>query len=108
MLKNDIEAHSLGLKPHQLALVLDALHDVRGIKKATIFGSRVLGTYQDNSDIDIAIEGEALSIDAVALITDKLEYSSLPFNVDVVIKHKIKSKELLEHIERFGCVVLEH
>ncbi|MEZ9510126.1 hypothetical protein BCV02_14785 [Vibrio breoganii] len=105
MLKN--KTVNLGLKPHQLALVLDVLDEVHGLQRAVIFGSRALGTYQDNSDIDIAIEGEGLTIDAVAFITDRLEYSSLPFNVDVVVKHKIKSKELLEHIEAAGIVVLE-
>ncbi|WP_413111972.1 nucleotidyltransferase family protein [Thaumasiovibrio sp. DFM-14] len=93
---------SVGLKPHQYQLIEGIVlsHDL--VTHAWIFGSRALGTYKDNSDIDIAIEGNDISLSVVAELIDSLEQSSLPFKVDLLVKHRITSRELLDHIETYG------
>lgn len=93
---------SIGLKPHHYKLIEDIVltHDL--VAHAWIFGSRALGTYRDNSDIDIAIEGTAITLTVVADLQDRLEQSTLPFRVDLVVKHRITSCELLTHIETYG------
>ncbi len=43
------------------------------------FGSRALGTFKDSSGIDIALEGDALTLDDMARMLERLKYSTLPF-----------------------------
>lgn len=57
---------------------------------------------KDNSDIDIVIEGDGISLSVVAGLQDRLEQSSLPFKVDLLVKHRITSNELLAHIDTYG------
>ncbi|AXY02094.1 nucleotidyltransferase domain-containing protein [Vibrio alfacsensis] len=92
----------IGLKTHQYQLIKDIVlnHDL--VTRAWVFGSRALGTFKDNSDIDIALEGRDISLSVLAGLQDRLEQSSLPFTVDLVVKHKITSTELLAHIETHG------
>lgn len=92
----------LGLKPHQLQLILDTVNRQKSVKHAWIFGSRVLGTYKDSSDVDIALEGREISIKVLADMLEALEQSSLPYKVDFVVKNKIVSQEFLNHIEEYG------
>ncbi|SON50984.1 Nucleotidyltransferase (fragment) [Vibrio tapetis subsp. tapetis] len=72
---------------------------------AWVFGSRALGIYQDSSDIDIALEGEGTSFSVVAGFQDRLEQSSLPFKVDLLVKRKVTSSDLLAHIEEYGIKI---
>nr|WP_238336626.1 nucleotidyltransferase domain-containing protein [Vibrio sp. S12_S33] len=72
------------------------------VERAWVFGSRALGTFKESSDIDIALEGKALTLNEIALMLDTLDQSSLPYKVDLLIKHKITSPELLAHIEQHG------
>lgn len=93
---------SIGLKPHQYQLIANIVlsHDL--VSHAWIFGSRALGTFKDSSDIDIALEGSELSLSVVAELQDRLEQSSLPYKVDLLVKHRITSSELLAHIDQYG------
>lgn len=92
----------VGLKSHQLELLLKTINDQKLVEDAWLFGSRALGTYKDSSDVDIAIDGSKLSLQVVADMLDILEQSSLPYKVDLVVKSKITSPDLIEHIENFG------
>jgi predicted nucleotidyltransferase len=92
----------LGLKPHQLQLILDAVNQQKSVKHAWLFGSRALGTHKDSSDVDIALEGAEISIKVLADLLEALEQSSLPYKVDLVVKNKIVSQELLNHINEYG------
>jgi predicted nucleotidyltransferase len=93
---------SVGLKPHQYQLIEDVVLNHASVIHAWVFGSRALGTYKDNSDIDIVIEGDGISLSVVAGLQDRLEQSSLPFKVDLLVKHRITSNELLAHIDTYG------
>jgi predicted nucleotidyltransferase len=103
VINNDIALPSLiGLKPHHYQLITDVVLNHELVAHAWIFGSRALGTHKDNSDIDIAIEGSAITLSVLADLHDQLEQSSLPFKVDLVVKNRITSSELLAHIETYG------
>ncbi len=93
---------SIGLKPHQFQLIQDIVLDHDLVIHAWLFGSRALAAYKDNSDIDIAIEGSDITLNVVADMQDRLEQSSLPFKVDLLVKHSATSSELLAHIETYG------
>ncbi|MDE1344941.1 nucleotidyltransferase domain-containing protein [Vibrio aestuarianus] len=75
------------------------------VECAWVFGSRALGTFKESSDIDIALEGKALTLNEIAMMLDTLDQSSLPYKVDLLIKHKITSPELLAHIEQHGLQI---
>ncbi|WP_346330222.1 nucleotidyltransferase domain-containing protein [Salinivibrio sp. HTSP] len=88
----------IGLKPHQFQLIQDMVISHPGVQHAWIFGSRATGTFRDNSDIDIMLEGNTLTFNDVAIIQDKLEQSTLPYTVDIVLKHQTQSSELITRI----------
>lgn len=100
-----VEPSTIGLKVHQYQLIEDIVLSHAQVRHAHIFGSRALGTYKDNSDIDIVLEGEGVTLDVISSLQDRLEQSSLPFKVDLLVKHRITSSELLEHIERYGITI---
>lgn len=94
-----------GLTPRQYQLIVKwVLQDAR-VQRAWIFGSRALGTFKDSSDIDIALEGEALTLNDIALMLAQLEQATLPFKVDLLLKEHIGSPELLAHITRHGVQI---
>ncbi|WP_394329763.1 nucleotidyltransferase family protein [Salinivibrio costicola] len=88
----------MGLKPHQFQLLQDMVFSHPGVQHAWIFGSRATGTFRDNSDIDIMLEGNTLTLNDLAIIQDKLEQPTLPFTVDIVLKHQTQSSELITRI----------
>ncbi|PMH42156.1 nucleotidyltransferase [Vibrio sp. 10N.286.49.B3] len=94
-----------GLKPHHLQLICDVIERQSAVTSACFFGSRALGTYKDRSDIDIALEGDALTLNDLAAMLEKFEQSTLPYKVDLVVKHQITSPELLDHITRYGVTI---
>ena len=49
-----------------------------------IFGSRATGTSQKYSDIDIGIEGKALSSRTKIELEEEFDRSDLPYNIELV------------------------
>lgn len=92
----------IGLKPHQYQLIEDIVLSHPQIQHAWVFGSRALGTFKDSSDIDLVVEGVDLSLSVISNFQDQFDQSTLPYRVDLLIKHQITSKELIEHIEKHG------
>ncbi|GIA22041.1 nucleotidyltransferase domain protein [Vibrio cholerae] len=50
MLSSSISLTKIGLKPHQYALIREAVLQDSRVERAWIFGSRALGTFKDSSD----------------------------------------------------------
>jgi len=69
--------------------------------KFILFGSRARGDYKENSDIDIAVEGN---------INEKMEYSirnkfdllNIPYTIDIIFLSKETKEELKEAIKKEG------
>ncbi len=81
--------HSPGVRPYSIS----------GIE-ARVFGSRILGTHQRFSDIDIALKGkEKISLQVQAALKQALSESDLPILVDIVDWHAI-SDEFKSIIEK--------
>lgn len=95
----------MGLKPKHFQLLYKILSGNSAVTHAWLFGSRALGTFKPSSDIDIAVQGEGLSLTDMAQLLDQFEQSSLPFKVDLVVMNKINSAELLGHIKQYGVVI---
>jgi predicted nucleotidyltransferase len=56
-----------------------------------LFGSRARETHRPFSDVDLLIEGIPLPKNALHLIAEALEESSLPYKVDLVMAHHLAS-----------------
>ena len=69
-----------------------------------LFGSRVKGTWQSGSDIDLALVGvrEPLRVEAIA---EELEELPLPYRFDVKAYDAIAYAPLREHIARVGVTL---
>ena len=95
---NSIE-ESFGLKEHHKQQIITLLRSNLRVKKIELFGSRARGCHKENSDIDLVIEGKDLTLSDLAQLMDSLEETSIPYKIDLLIKHNISNASLLERIE---------
>jgi len=65
---------------NQLKQLLKEFYREKDVK-IYLFGSRAKGNFRENSDVDIAIEGQDLNISTLTFI---LEESNIPYKVDVI------------------------
>jgi type I restriction enzyme S subunit len=72
------------------------------VDKAIVFGSRAKGNYRPDSDIDIAIKGNNISLNDVLKMNSAFDESGIKYKVDLVDYDSIKEKELSAHIDRVG------
>jgi predicted nucleotidyltransferase len=77
------------------------------VQRATLFGSRARGNFREGSDIDLALEGDALEGRHLATMLGELEETPIPQKVDLLLKKTLRHQELLDHIERVGMVFYE-
>ncbi len=98
-------AANMGLTTQQYDLIVQTVFKDPAVDSAYIFGSRAMGTFKDGSDVDIVIAGQKVTLNTVAHILETLEYSTLPYKVDIVVKSQIESLALLEHIKEHGVEI---
>lgn len=72
------------------------------IERVVLYGSRAKGTQRNGSDIDLTIEGEAMSPSQLLRIENALDDLLLPYKMDISLLHQIDNPELLAHIRRVG------
>lgn len=77
------------------------------VEQAILYGSRAKGTHRSDSDIDITLKGEALTLSLLFAIETALDDLLLPYKIDLSILHKIKNPDLIAHIKRVGMVFYE-
>lgn len=70
-----------------------------GVTRCILFGSRAKGCANKGSDVDIAIIG-----DEAKMMYMLNEETTLPYFFDVINLEKIKSSNLIQHIERVGLI----
>lgn len=91
-----------GLSDKQQTVLITILKNNNRVKSACLFGSRAIGTYKENSDIDIVLIGDELTLTDLANLLNQIELTTIPYKVDLLIKHKIKNSALLEHIDKLA------
>jgi len=96
-----------GLTPHYREMIRQILAKVVRVERAVLFGSRALGTAGRASDIDLALEGQNLDIYDLTLLRGEFAESSLPFEVDLIIRADITHPKLADHIEKGGMTFYE-
>lgn len=91
-----------GLKEtHRQAIIALIAADPR-VERAVLFGSRAMGTFSSASDVDIALFGDSLTLDDLASLAERISELTIPQQADLLLYHRVKSRELLTHIAQHG------
>ena len=93
-----------GLKQSVVNKIQQVLSDHSDVQKAILYGSRAMGSYKPGSDIDLILEGTALTLKQLNNIENELDDLLLPYELDLSIYHQIDNPDLLEHVKRAGVV----
>ncbi|MBI5526703.1 MAG: restriction endonuclease subunit S, partial [Deltaproteobacteria bacterium] len=96
-----------GLKAGHRRAILEILRAHPGVEKTVLFGSRAMGTFTPESDVDICLYGESLTLTDQGRLAVKIENLPIPQRVDLLLHRAIKDKALLDHIQREGKVLFE-
>lgn len=87
---------------HQLAIQKCLVKQPK-VERATLYGSRAIGSFRPGSDIDLALEGE-LSLSELNALVMAIDDLLLPYELDLSLFDLINNPQLREHIERVGKV----
>jgi len=93
-----------GLKQTVVNKIQQVLSGHSDVQKAILYGSRAMGNYKPGSDIDLILEGTALTLKQLNNIENELDDLLLPYELDLSIYHQIDNPDLLEHVKRAGVV----
>jgi uncharacterized protein len=92
-------------------LTADALELIRGVfrrhsqvRRVVIFGSRALGRFENQSDVDLALWGD-MDPDLMGRIAGELDELPLPYTFDVKAYEFIRHEPLKRHIDEFGMTL---
>ncbi len=91
-----------GLSPEQREGIRRILESEPKVVRAVLFGSRALGTFKRASDVDLALEGESITLNDLLGLMVKISNLNLPVEVDFAIRSKISNPALEEHIRTYG------
>ena len=91
-----------GLTPKHREVIHEILSKATHVARAVLFGSRAMGTFGRASDIDLALEGQNLDLSDLALLHGEFAESSLPYEVDLVIRAAIVNPKLENNITKYG------
>ena len=83
------------------------LAKVAHVERAVLYGSRATGTFGRTSDIDLALEGENLGLPDLLSLRSEFAESSLPYEVDLVIRTEIVNPELESRVAKQGKMFYE-
>ena len=96
-----------GLTPQYRKMIRQILEKSVRVDRAVLFGSRATGTFGRASDIDLALEGQDLDLSDLAFLHGEFAESSLPFEVDLILRADIPNPKLADRIEKEGVTFYE-
>lgn len=76
------------------------------VEQAWLFGSRAKGTWQEGSDIDLAVWAPAWQAHDLTRMLTALDALDLPWQIDLVNRAQLAHTALDAHIERVGIPLL--
>ena len=91
-----------GLSERALQSLRSAFSTNPHVERAIVYGSRAMGNFRQGSDIDLTLEGGALTGTDLLRIETVLDDLMLPWNIDLSLRSRIDNPKLLEHIARVG------
>lgn len=74
------------------------------VEQAVLYGSRAMGNYRYNSDIDLTLKGKSIDFSLFCRIEQALDDLLLPYKIDLSRWHTLDNPELLAHIQRAGVL----
>jgi uncharacterized protein len=97
-----------GLKESVIQQICGVLVRYPQVDKAVLYGSRAKGNYQNGSDIDLTLCGEAeLNLHTLYRIMDEIDDLLLPYSIDLSIFNNITDADVAGHIKRVGVTFYE-
>lgn len=99
--------HNSGIPESDLDALITELKRNTKIKEIILFGSRAKGTFNNGSDIDIALKGNSLNLQDILDANIESEKLLLPYKLDLVIFDRINEPALIEHINRVGILLFK-
>lgn len=96
-----------GLNDQDIRSLREVFSRHAAVEKAILYGSRAIGNQRYNSDIDLILTGEALSLSEQFRIEQELDDLLLPYRIDLSRLSNISNPDLLDHIRRVGLVFYE-
>lgn len=91
-----------GLTENIIERIIQVFENNSKVDKAFVFGSRAKGNYRPDSDIDIAIKGNDITLDDILKMSVAFEDKGIKNKIDLIDYHTIKETALVEHIDRVG------
>ena len=95
-------AADFGLPTTAIAALRGVLSQYPQIERALVYGSRAKGNYRSGSDIDLTLDGPALTFTDLMHIEVELDDLMLPWKIDISLLSHIDNADLLDHIARLG------
>jgi uncharacterized protein len=96
-----------GLPESTLEDVTSILKKNYKISKLILFGSRAKGSFNNGSDVDIALQGSELALNDILDASLEIENLFLPYKFDLIIYDRIIEESLISHINRVGIVLYQ-
>lgn len=95
---------NFGLKVKDIDNIKKVFANYNDVNKVIIYGSRAMGNYRNNSDIDLVMFGNNLNLSVLSKIETDLDDLLLPYKIDLSIFAYIDNKDLIDHIKQNGIV----
>ncbi len=92
---------NFGLEEKTIKSIKNLFQQYPEIEKVIIYGSRAMGNYKYNSDVDLAVIGN-FKWDFVGHLLEELDSLSTPYLYDVTDYSRITNPDLKKHINDFG------
>lgn len=96
-----VDVNTCGLNARALEFIREVFRRHPEVREAKVFGSRAMGGFEDNSDVDLALWG-VLNPGVIARIRGELDELPLPYAFDVLAYDAIAQPPLRQHIDEFG------
>lgn len=95
-----------GLSDAALEGIRDVFTRHPKVSAVKVYGSRAMGTFRPESDIDLAVYGDVDGTE-LARVLGELDELPLPYFFDVLAYSSLTHSALRSHIDRLGRVIFE-
>ena len=96
-----------GLTPTYREEIRAILAKAAHVDRAVLYGSRATGAFGRASDVDLALEGKNLGLPDLLSLRSEFAESSLPYEIDLIIRAEIANPELENRIAKQGKMFYE-